>query len=298
MRTPFALLALLLCAAPFAARAQALKTDEDKTLYALGSILGGNVKSLGLSKEELVLVKAGFDDAAHGNKLKLEMSEWGPKVSTFAQKRQADNAGKDAAKEKAASAVYLAKAAAEKGAEKLPSGLVFKSLKAGTGKQPAATDTVKVHYEGKLTNGEIFDSSKKRGQPTTFPLNGVIKCWTEGVAKMKEGEVAQLVCPSDIAYGDHGRPPSIPGGATLVFEVELISIEAPPSPPPATPATPAVPAKADLKPAAPPASATSATSATSTAAGKGCSQLGAASMIEALSGAAALLFFRRRSQRS
>ena len=293
MRTASALLALLLCAAPLAARAQALKTDEDKTLYALGSILGGNVKSLGLSKEELVQVKAGFDDAAHGKKLQLEMSEWGPKVSTFAQKRQADNAGKDAAKEKSASAAYLEKAAAEKGAEKLPSGLVFKSLKPGTGKQPAATDTVKVHYEGKLTNGEIFDSSKKRGQPTTFPLNGVIKCWTEGVAKMKEGEVAQLVCPSDIAYGDRGRPPSIPGGATLVFEVELISIEAPPAPPPAAPATPAAPAKADAKPATPAASATS-----TAAASKGCSGMGAASMIEALSGAAALLFFRRRSQRS
>jgi FKBP-type peptidyl-prolyl cis-trans isomerase FkpA len=290
MRTASALLALLLCAAPFAARAQALKTDEDKTLYALGSILGGNVKTLGLSKEELVLVKAGFDDAAHGNKLKLEMSEWGPKVSAFAQKRQADNAGKEATKEKAASAAYLAKAAAEAGAEKLPSGLIFKSLKPGTGKQPAATDTVKVHYEGKLTNGEIFDSSKKRGQPTTFPLNGVIKCWTEGVAKMKEGEVAQLVCPSDIAYGDRGRPPSIPGGATLVFEVELISIEAPPAPPPAAPPAPA---KADAKPATPAAAATS-----TAPAGKGCSQLGAASMIEALSGAAALLFFRRRSQRS
>jgi FKBP-type peptidyl-prolyl cis-trans isomerase FkpA len=293
MRTASALLALLLCAAPIAARAQALKTDEEKTLYALGSILGGNVKTLGLTKDELVMVKAGFEDAAHGKKLQLEMSEWGPKVSAFAQKRQADNAGKEAAKEKAASGAYLEKAAAEKGAEKLPSGLIFKSLKAGTGKQPVATDTVKVHYEGKLTNGEVFDSSKKRGQPTTFPLNGVIKCWTEGVAKMKEGEVAQLVCPSDIAYGDRGRPPSIPGGATLVFEVELISIEAPPAPPPAAPAAPATPAAPAKTENAPPPPATPAPGAK-----QGCSELGTASMVEALSGAAALLFFRRRSQRS
>jgi FKBP-type peptidyl-prolyl cis-trans isomerase FkpA len=294
MRTAASLVAVLLCAAPFAARAQALKTDEDKTLYALGSILGGNVKTLGLTKEELVKVKQGFDDAAAGKKLLLEMSEWGPKVSAFAQKRQADNAGKEASKEKEASKAFLEKAGAEAGAEKLPSGLIFKTIKAGTGKQPAAADTVKVHYEGKLTSGEIFDSSKKRGQPTTFPLNGVIKCWTEGVGKMKEGEVAQLVCPSDIAYGDRGRPPSIPGGATLVFEVELISIEAPPAPPPATPAAPA---KADAKPATPAAPAAPATPP-APAAKQGCSELGAASLIEALSGAAALLFFRRRSRRA
>jgi FKBP-type peptidyl-prolyl cis-trans isomerase FkpA len=142
------------------------------------------------------------------------------KVNTFAQARSA--AGAD--REKEAGRAYAEKAAKEQGATKLPSGLVFKTLTAGTGPSPAATDKVKVNYEGKLTNGTVFDSSYKRGQPAEFPLNQVIKCWTEGVQKMKVGEKARLVCPSDIAYGDHGHPPTIPGGATLVFDVELLSI--------------------------------------------------------------------------
>src|SRR5262249_35765666 len=90
-----------------------------------------------------------------------------------------------------------------------------------TGASPAATDTVKVHYEGKLTDGTIFDSSKQRGTPAEFPLNGVIPCWTEGVQKMKVGGKAKLVCPSAIAYGDRGSPPKIPGGATVEVEIGL-----------------------------------------------------------------------------
>ena len=101
---------------------------------------------------------------------------------------------------------------------------MFKSLGGGAGEQPKAPDTVKVNYKGTLTDGTEFDSSYKRGQPAEFPLMGVIPCWTEGLQKMKTGEKARLVCPSSIAYGDQGRPPTIPGGATLVFEVELVGI--------------------------------------------------------------------------
>ena len=108
---------------------------------------------------------------------------------------------------------------------KTASGLVFKTITPGTGKSPVASDLVKVHYHGTLTNGEVFDSSVKRGEPVDFALNAVIPCWTEGVQKMKVGEKARLVCPSTIAYGDQGRPPQIPGGATLVFEVELLAIK-------------------------------------------------------------------------
>src|SRR6185503_6505668 len=123
------------------------------------------------------------------------------KVNTLMQTRMAAGA----ATEKKAAEGFLAKAAAEKGAEKLPSGLVFKETKAGSGDSPKAADTVKVHYTGKLTDGTVFDSSVQRGEPATFPLNGVIKCWTEGVQKMKVGGKATLTCPSDIAYGDQGR---------------------------------------------------------------------------------------------
>ena len=119
-----------------------------------------------------------------------------------------------------------AKAAAEKGAEVSASGLVYRSLKDGTGASPAATDVVKVHYRGTFPDGKEFDSSISRGQPATFPLNRVIKCWTEGVQKMKVGGKAKLACPAAIAYGERGTPGGpIPPGATLLFEVELLGIE-------------------------------------------------------------------------
>jgi FKBP-type peptidyl-prolyl cis-trans isomerase FkpA len=120
----------------------------------------------------------------------------------------------------------LAKAAAEAGATVSPSGLVFRSLKEGTGSQPDATDTVRVHYRGTLPNGTEFDSSYKRGQPASFPLNRVIKCWTEGVQRIKVGGKAKLTCPAAIAYGERGTPGGPIGpGAILHFEVELLGIE-------------------------------------------------------------------------
>jgi FKBP-type peptidyl-prolyl cis-trans isomerase FkpA len=128
--------------------------------------------------------------------------------------------------EKAKGKEFAAKAAKEPGAKRLPSGLVLRTIRPGSGAMPTDADTVRVHYEGKFVDGKVFDSSYKRSMPAQFPLRGVIKCWTEALQKMKVGEKAQLVCPSDIAYGDGGRS-SIPGGATLVFTVELLGIVAP-----------------------------------------------------------------------
>jgi FKBP-type peptidyl-prolyl cis-trans isomerase FkpA len=106
-------------------------------------------------------------------------------------------------------------------------GLVYKSLKDGNGASPAATDTVRVHYRGTLPDGKEFDSSIKRGQPAEFPLNRVIKCWTEGVQKMKVGGKAQLICPPQLAYGERGTPGGPIGpNATLHFEIELLGIVA------------------------------------------------------------------------
>ena len=121
-------------------------------------------------------------------------------------------------------ATALSAASKEPGAVVTASGLVFKSLKEGTGASPAATDVVKVNYAGTMTDGKKFDASADHGGPIEFPLNRVIPCWTEGVQKMKVGGKATLVCPSDLAYGDQGRP-GIPGGATLTFEIELLAIQ-------------------------------------------------------------------------
>ncbi len=118
----------------------------------------------------------------------------------------------------------LAAASKEQGAQVTKSGLVYRSLKDGTGASPAATDRVKVHYKGTFPDGKEFDSSYKRNEPTEFPLNGVIPCWTEGVQMMKTGGKAKLTCPSAIAYGARGAGGVIPPNATLVFEVELLAV--------------------------------------------------------------------------
>jgi FKBP-type peptidyl-prolyl cis-trans isomerase FkpA len=124
-----------------------------------------------------------------------------------------------------AQADAAASAAKEAGAVVTPSGLVYRSLTDGKGASPSATDTVKVHYRGTFPDGKEFDSSYKRGQPIEFPLNGVIKCWTEGVQKMKVGGKAKLTCPASIAYGERGAGGGvIPPNATLLFEVELLDI--------------------------------------------------------------------------
>jgi FKBP-type peptidyl-prolyl cis-trans isomerase FkpA len=218
----FRIILAVLVLVPFAASAQ--KTEEEKTLYAIGYVLGERLHSLELTKAQMKLVDQGFNDAKVGTKAKVDPRERQQQISEFAQHRSQEVAAKTAGPNKEKGKAFADKAAKEPGAEKFPSGLVKKTLKPGNGPTPKETDKVKVNYEGKLVDGTVFDSSYKRGQPAEFPLNGVIKCWTEGVSKMKVGEEAQLVCPSDIAYGDMGRP-SIPPGATLVFKVELLAIE-------------------------------------------------------------------------
>ena len=169
-------------------------------------------------RRNLDLLKKALTDAAAGKPAE-DIQTWGPKIQGLASSR----AARTAAKQKALSAAFLSKAAGEAGAQKTESGMVYRELHPGEGQSPQATDTVKVNYRGTLVDGTEFDSSYKRGEPAQFPLNGVIKCWTEGVQKMKVGGKSQLVCPADLAYGDGGRP-GIPGGATLVFEIELLQI--------------------------------------------------------------------------
>ncbi|HEY5808351.1 MAG TPA: FKBP-type peptidyl-prolyl cis-trans isomerase [Povalibacter sp.] len=199
-----------------------LKTEEDKTLYALGAAIGRNIESFNLSDAELDKVKAGLVDSATHKEPQVDVRTYLPKI------QELQNARVAAASEleKKAGDEFLTKAAAEQGAQKTASGLVYKVVTEGTGPSPQATDTVKVHYHGTLTNGKVFDSSVDRKEPATFPLNGVIPCWTEGVQLMKVGGKSRLVCPAATAYGDHAPPGSpIKAGSTLVFDVELLSIE-------------------------------------------------------------------------
>ncbi|MEK9146474.1 MAG: FKBP-type peptidyl-prolyl cis-trans isomerase [Elusimicrobiota bacterium] len=198
----------------------ALKTEEEKTLYTLGALLGRNVAEFSLTPAELKSVQLGLKDAALGKAPQVDLQAYSVKVNLLAQAKRAAKAEGEKTKSKS----FLEKAAKEKGAETLASGLVYSEIKPGTGESPKASDKVKVHYHGTLTDGKVFDSSVQRNQPAEFPLNQVIPCWTEGVQKTKVGGKSKLVCPSSIAYGDRGFPPDIPGGATLVFEVELLEI--------------------------------------------------------------------------
>jgi FKBP-type peptidyl-prolyl cis-trans isomerase FkpA len=207
--------------APSASPTTAALSEQDKTLYAVGLMLGKNLEPLSLTPAEVEMVKKGLAEAAAGRKGEVDISVYGPKVEEFAQARLAVRATGEKDKGKA----FCDKAAQEPGAVRTVSGLVFKSLKPGSGRAPRASDVVQVSYSGTLTDGTEFDSTAKQGgRPSRFKLDQVIPCWGEGVQRMKVGEKARLVCPSDIAYGDGGRPPVIPGGATLVFEIELLGI--------------------------------------------------------------------------
>jgi FKBP-type peptidyl-prolyl cis-trans isomerase FkpA len=198
-------------------------SDKDKTLYALGVAISQSLGDFALTEAELEIIKSGISDGVLKRTLKVDMQTFGPKIQPMAEAR----ASAGAEKEKSAGNAFLAKAAAEAGAKKTASGAIVKTLKEGTGASPTAADTVKVHYHGTLTDGTVFDSSVKRGEPATFPLGGVIKCWTEGVQLMKVGGKSRLTCPASVAYGDRGAPPVIKPGATLVFEVDLLEIVKP-----------------------------------------------------------------------
>jgi FKBP-type peptidyl-prolyl cis-trans isomerase FkpA len=197
-----------------------LGTDEQKTLYAVGLAVAGSLSVFALSAADLELVKAGMTDGVLNRQRQVDLQAYGPKI----QELQRARASVVAAAEQKTGQAIVDKAAAEKGATKTASGLVIVPIKPGTGESPKATDRVKVHYHGTLADGSVFDSSVQRNEPATFPLNGVIPCWTEGLQLMKVGGKSRLVCPAALAYGDRGAPPRIKPGSTLTFEVELLEI--------------------------------------------------------------------------
>lgn len=195
--------------------------DQERTLYALGLVLGERLGEFSLTPQELAVVQRGMTDSVTHQTPLASLETFGPRIRELSQQR----AQAQAERNHTEGAAYATRAAAEEGAVRTDSGLVFKELAAGSGPSPSATDEVTVNYRGTLIDGTEFDSSYSRHQPATFRLNGVIPCWTEGVQRMHPGGRARLVCPSSIAYGDRPQR-SIPAGSTLVFEVELIRVGA------------------------------------------------------------------------
>jgi FKBP-type peptidyl-prolyl cis-trans isomerase FkpA len=214
-----AVLILLLSAPSFAAEAP--KTEQEKTLYALGLLVSRSLAPFQLNAAELEFVKQGITDGVTGKAPAVDVNAYNAKVQELAKTRRKAQGEKMASLNKAVEE----KAAREKGAVKTASGMVYLSLKEGTGPSPGPGDKVTVQYRGTLPDGKEFDSSYKRGTPAEFRLDKVIKCFGEGLQMMKVGGKARLVCPSKIAYGERGAGDLIPPGATLVFEVELLGIK-------------------------------------------------------------------------
>lgn len=213
-----------------------LKTEEQKTFYSIGTMFGSRLGTLNPSEDEMNALTQGLKDAAQNKKPEVDPMQYQTKVQEMFKTRMEVSSKKT----KDEGVAFLEKFLKEEGAQKTESGLAYKIITPGSDKKPKADDTVEVHYHGTLSDGTVFDSSVERGQKVTFPLNRVIKGWTEGLQLIGEGGKIKLVIPSDLAYGDHGAPPKIPGGAVLTFEVELFAIKAPE-------AAPAAPAKSKKK---------------------------------------------------
>jgi len=215
-------------AKPAAAAPLSLNTKKEKVSYAIGADLGGKLKSSSIDVDPNILTRA-LKDSLTGAKSAMSDDEVRATLTDLTkdlqQKQVALNKEK-ADKNKKDGDAFLAANKTKEGVVALPSGLQYKILKAGTGPKPTAADTVVCNYKGTLLDGKEFDSSYKRGQPATFPVGGVIKGWTEALQLMPVGSTWQLFIPADLAYGDRQAGPDITPGSTLVFEVELMSIQA------------------------------------------------------------------------
>jgi len=219
--------AVALSGAAFAADTPVLKGDKEKLSYSIGMDIGGGLKRQSVEVDPDLLAK-GFKDSYGGAKTILTEEEARQAIMDFQKTlmaKQAETMQKLAEKNKADGEKFLSENAKKEGVKVLPSGLQYKEITPGAGKSPKTTDTVTTNYRGTLIDGTEFDSSYKRGQPATFPVSGVIPGWTEALQLMKEGAKWQLFVPSSLAYGERGAGREIGANATLIFEVELISVK-------------------------------------------------------------------------
>ena len=200
----------------------------DNVSYALGLGIGSQLKSMGAESLNIDDFAQAIKDVLNGSELKISMADSQQIVQKFFQEQEAKQRAamaENGKKLKAEGEAYLTENAKKDGVITTASGLQYTVIKEGTGKSPKATDTVVCHYEGFLTNGTVFDSSIQRGEPASFPLNGVIAGWTEGLQLMKEGGKNRFFIPYHLAYGEAGAAGSIPPYAALIFDVELIEVK-------------------------------------------------------------------------
>ncbi len=218
---------LLLVSLGQAQEQPALQTEKDKVSYSIGIDIGNTLKRQSIDVN-LDLVTRGLKDAMTGGKMLMTEEQIVETVTNFRKEmmaKQQEQAKMLGEKNKKEGEAFLEENKKKEGVQTLPSGLQYKVIKPGTGKKPKLTDTVTTHYRGTLIDGTEFDSSYKRGNPVTFPVNGVIPGWTEALQLMQEGAKWQLFIPPNLAYGERGAGREIGPNATLIFEVELISVQ-------------------------------------------------------------------------
>lgn len=218
---------VLLLAGIALAEPQVFKSEKEKLSYSMGVATGTQLKRQEIDVDSDMFAK-GIKDVISGTPLMIPEKEVQETLMNFQKDlaaKQTEKAKETGEKNKKEGEVFLAENKKKGGVKTLPSGLQYRVIKEGTGKAPKEADTVVTNYKGKLIDGTEFDSSYKRGQPATFPVKGVIKGWTEALQLMKEGSVWELFVPSDLAYGERGAGSVIGPNATLIFEVELISIK-------------------------------------------------------------------------
>jgi FKBP-type peptidyl-prolyl cis-trans isomerase len=220
-RPAIALFAIAAVAAAALAWASELTSEQDQTLYAVGVRLGRSLSPFMLSQSELETVLLGVRDAALGRELAVNETARQGQIDALLRERRAPAL----AAEREASAEFLAGAARAPGAVRTPSGLVMRALRAGSGPTPQAGDSVRLHYHGRLRDGNVFDSSVERGVPAQVALARALPCWREALLLMHAGGKSELVCPAELAYGASGDPPRVAGGAAVVYEIELLSID-------------------------------------------------------------------------
>ncbi len=209
-------------AAKPATAASSFKTSIDSVSYALGVRIAQNVKAQGFETLNQVQFQKAMNDVLKGGKLAIPEASLDATIGAYQQKAQ----GAKSAVAKAEGKAFLDKNAKRAGVKVLPNGLQYEVIKTGNDTtHPIATDKVKCHYHGTLINGKVFDSSVDRGEPITFPVNGVIRGWQEILPMMTVGSKWKVYIPSDLAYGDQQAGPAIAPGSTLIFDIELLGVE-------------------------------------------------------------------------
>ena len=205
-----------------------LETQKDKVSYSIGISVGNNLKKDSVAFTPEAFLRGVMDataDSAHRLMTDKEIEETMTTFRQELQEKKMENTRAAGTKNRSEGEAFLTENAKKAGVVSLPSGLQYRIITEGKGKKPTASSTVTTHYRGRLLDGTEFDSSYKRGQPATFPVSGVIKGWTEALQMMKEGSKWELYIPSSLAYGEHGAGGVIPPSATLIFEIELVSVK-------------------------------------------------------------------------